>query len=266
MFWPYAAKAKVEHEWVTDHIELYLTFNHAMLRTRDPLADPPVYDVMPPLNTWLLDCDAVEASVVVSEWFDEFTLKLTSDALVSAPSNVELEYDGPDDNLCYKWGKRFEPWGPIVSVELPQVDSTPVELRYPTHATMFHPESVVIVGAGLVSANSTLQKFDLFAFQSPGSDGDSFEQSFFLKAGSYVFSVLGLGFTNRGLVDWYIDDVMIVSGQDWYASSLSYNVIKAASDISVALNGLHTLKAVINGKNPLSSGYYLYLTNYWFRL
>ena len=40
------------------------------------------------------------------------------------PDRVTLEYNGPDENLRITWDKQWEPWGPIVSVELPPVYTT----------------------------------------------------------------------------------------------------------------------------------------------
>ena len=263
---PYAAKATVQHVFVTDHIELYLTFDHPMLRTRYPLADPPAYEVMPPLSKWLLDCDAVDTDVTDSEWIDEYTLKLTSDTLTAAPSIVTLEYDGPDDDLCLVWNKQVYPWGPIPSIELPAVDSTPIALRYPAHATMFHMESTVLVGGSIATTLLDLQLYRFAAYQSPANDGDSFMQHIFLKAGSYTFDILGVTASSRPIVDWYIDDVLVIDGQDWYTAATVYNALISTPGITIDQNGLHTLKAVVNGKNPSSSGYGLRLTSFWFRL
>jgi hypothetical protein len=261
---PYAAKATVQHEFITDHIELYLTFDHPMLRTRDPLAAPPVFDVMPPLTKWLLDCDSVDTDVTASTWIDEFTLKLTSDTLTTAPADVELEYDGPDDDLCYKWGKRFEPWGPIPSTELPAVDPTPIANRYPTHATLWHDESTSLVGAVWAHTLFPAQRYNTFTMKATHANGDAFQQTFFLKAGTYTFSVLGRTTGGSGKIDWYIDNVKVVSLQDWFYGGELSNIIKTASSISVVGNGLHTLKGIINGKNVSSEDYAMLLTKYWF--
>jgi hypothetical protein len=112
---PYAYAPSINHVFDTDHLNLYLTFRHTMKRTSDPLADPVVYDVMPPLEKWLLEADEVPLAAVDSEWIDEFTLMLTSDEILVEPAGVELEYAGPDAGLMYKWNKQIEPWGPLES-------------------------------------------------------------------------------------------------------------------------------------------------------
>lgn len=263
---PYAAKATVEHQWVTDHVELYLTFEHPMLRTRDPLASPPVYDVMPPLSKWLLDCNAVDTDITESVWIDEYTLKLTSDTLTAAPSVVALEYDGPDDDLCLKWDKQVYPWGPIPSTELPAVDPTPIALRYPTHATLWHDEVAIISGSPLFLWVDAYNAYNLSVFQEPCSDGDTFSISLFLKAGTYTLNFLGWTGTNRGKIDWYLDNVKIITGQDWYAADAAVNTIFSTSNIVITTNGLHTIRGIVNGKNPASTDYYINLTKYWFTL
>ena len=118
---PYAAKATIEHEFDIDHLNVWLTFRHPMLRTLDPLASPPVYDVMPPLALWLLEVDDVPVDIVASEWQDEFTLLLTSDTVAAYPDEVTLVYDGPNENLKTTWGKQWEPWGAILSTDIASI-------------------------------------------------------------------------------------------------------------------------------------------------
>ena len=115
---PYAAKALVEHEFDTGHLHVWVTFSKPMTRSSDPLADPVVYDVMPPLTKWILDCDAVQIDIVDSAWLDEYTLLLTSDTLAASPSTVFLTYDGPDPDLRTVWEKQWYPWGAILSTDI----------------------------------------------------------------------------------------------------------------------------------------------------
>lgn len=116
--WPYAAKAIIQHEFDTDHLNIWLTFRHPMQRSEIPQAEPPVYDWMPPLHLWLLEADDVPVDITASEWQDEFTLLLTSDTVADPPNRVLLEYNGPDEKLCIAWQKQWEPWGPILSLDV----------------------------------------------------------------------------------------------------------------------------------------------------
>lgn len=116
--WPYAAKAVIQHEFDTDHLNIWITFRFAMDTTGDPLAEPVVHDVMPPLELWLVELDDVEKAVTASEWQDPWTLLLTVEDIWANPDRVLVEYDGPDENLRISWHKQWEPWGPILSLDV----------------------------------------------------------------------------------------------------------------------------------------------------
>lgn len=109
---PYAYGAKIEHEFDTDHLNIWLTFRHPMDQ-----------DLKPPLALWLLEADDVSVDITDSAWQDEFTLLLTSDTIVSYPERVLLEYNGPNSNLQTTWGKDWEPWGPILSTDIGKRDA-----------------------------------------------------------------------------------------------------------------------------------------------
>lgn len=116
--WPYAAKAVIQHEFDVDHLNVWVTFRHAMETTSDPLADPVVHDVMPPLELWLCEVDDVEMPVTVSAWQDAWTLLLTVPDIEVNPDRVLLEYAGPSELLRISWHKQWEPWGPILSLDV----------------------------------------------------------------------------------------------------------------------------------------------------
>jgi hypothetical protein len=118
MHWPYAAKAIIQHEWDTDHLNIWVTFWWAMNQTIKPLD-----------TKWIVKVDNVEKPVSVSAWQDAWTLLLTVPNVLSAPSRVLLEYKGPgpetynpaDPNrktLEITWTKQWEPWGPILSMDI----------------------------------------------------------------------------------------------------------------------------------------------------
>lgn len=110
---PYAAKAVIEHEFDTDHLNVFVTFRFTMDET-----------VKPPDALWICKVDAVEKAITASAWQDAWTLLLTVPDVVVLPERVTLKYDGPDKNLKITWDKQWEPWGPIVSIELPPVATT----------------------------------------------------------------------------------------------------------------------------------------------
>ncbi len=101
---PYAAKAIVEHEFDTDHLNIWVTFRFTMDVT-----------IKPANAKWIVEVDDVIKAVTASAWQDEWTILLTVDAIASIPDRVTLEYDGPDPNLRITWLKQWEPWGPILS-------------------------------------------------------------------------------------------------------------------------------------------------------
>ncbi|MBA7678087.1 hypothetical protein ES703_86358 [subsurface metagenome] len=108
--YPYAAKSFIQYEWWTPLLRLYLTFRHPMDQT-----------VKPHHDLWICKVDAVNKPIVLSAWVDEWTLVLLMVDIVARPDHVTLEYEGPDENLKTTWEKQWEPWGPIVCVELPPV-------------------------------------------------------------------------------------------------------------------------------------------------
>lgn len=101
---PYAAKAIIEHEFDTDHLNIWITFRFPMDQTTKPAN-----------NLWLCEVDDVAKVVNASAWQDEFTMLLTVNAIASIPTRVTVEYDGPDVTLKTTWEKQWEPWGPILS-------------------------------------------------------------------------------------------------------------------------------------------------------
>jgi len=104
---PYSAKAIVEHEFDTNHLNVYITFRFAMNE-----------DIKPTNNLWLVEVDDVPKNVTVSAWQDAWTLLLTVPNVLVYPDRVTLEYDGPSINLKITWKKQWEPWGPILSRDI----------------------------------------------------------------------------------------------------------------------------------------------------
>jgi hypothetical protein len=140
--------------------------------------------------------------------------------------------------------------------------------KYPSRAMMWHEEANILTGSEPFTRASytydTNQNYIYTALQDPDADGDSFTNSCMLEEGTYDLYILGAGELNNGKVDWYVDDVLIASGQDWYDTGPTYNVTKVVSGVSVVGSGRHVLKGVINGKNGSSIGYFLPLNKYWF--
>ncbi len=101
---PYAAKAIIEHEFDTDHLNIWITFRFTMNQNTKPA------------NTkWICEVDDVVKAVTVSAWQDPWTMLLTVPAIASIPDRVTIEYNGPLSSLVTTWNKQWEPWGPILS-------------------------------------------------------------------------------------------------------------------------------------------------------
>jgi hypothetical protein len=281
---PYAYAPSINHVFDTNHLNLYLTFSHPMKRTSDPLAEPVVYDVMPPLEKWLLEAGEIPLAAVASEWIDEYTLLLTSDEILAEPTGVTLEYDGPNAGLMYKWGKQIEPWGPLESYAgYPQMPkphksthenggSDEISLTglsgeniWPQRATMFHDESTVITGNALRFSIYTTQKYNYREYQYTPANANSFSNSFVIKNGTYSITFCGKTGSDFGKIDWYLDGVKIIEGQDWYSAASAENVEKTTINIAITTNGYHRLIGTVNGKNDSSTSYYIALTKYWLK-
>lgn len=116
--WPYAAKAIIEHEFDTNHLNIWVTFRFAMRIETIPPGETDPVPVMPPLELWLCYVDDVEMPVTASAWQDAWTLLLTVPEVEGLPDRVLLAYDGPDEDLRIRWTKQWEPWGPILSLDV----------------------------------------------------------------------------------------------------------------------------------------------------
>lgn len=138
-------------------------------------------------------------------------------------------------------------------------------MPFPTRAKMFHCDSIVLTGNGLVFNLDPNSLYNGNCFQDTSANADSFTSSFFLAAGTYNFEVLGTTAPNRPIVDWYVDGVIKVTGQDWYTAGIVPNVRKSNS-ITVTGNGQHILKGIVNGKNGSSSDFNLAIGTMDFRL
>lgn len=133
----------------------------------------------------------------------------------------------------------------------------------PKRAMLWHINSLVTYGNALTRSANNSQMFNQLSYQNAAANGDTFTQSFFLRAGTYTFKVLGEETVNSGKVDWTLDGESIAVGQDWVGAT-NYNVIKSVSDVVITEGGVHVLQGEISGKNAASGGYELKLTAMWF--
>lgn len=139
--------------------------------------------------------------------------------------------------------------------------------QYPTQAVMWHENCKM--GAGVTTLShviNTGQRYNGYSYLTGAGgvshNGDVFSQTCLLLAGTYAFAVYGVTYSTCGKIDWTLDGVSIVAGQDWYSASITPNVLKVNTGITVTGNGAHTLQGTINGKNGSGGGYDMYLTRY----
>lgn len=191
------------------------------------------------------------------------------------PSDVQECLDGALTTSTPAWAVALT--GDMTAITQADIKSDGKDLRqlvnagagtvatvdYPKRFTMWHDEALVTVGNALQSDYVAI-RYGSQSYQNTPANGNTFTQSFMLRAGTYTFSVLGGTANNEAKVDWYIDNVLAISAQDWYSVGTVSNVVKAVGSIVVSGDGFHTLKGVVNGKNGSSSDYYLPLTKYWF--
>jgi hypothetical protein len=85
-------------------------------------------------------------------------------------------------------------------------------------------------------------------------NGVSQETGLWLAGGTYTMIVHGYKGVDRGLIDWYIDEVKVVSLQDWYAAAGAVGSFET-NNIVIVGDGYHKLRAVVNGKNVSSSNF-----------
>jgi hypothetical protein len=124
---------------------------------------------------------------------------------------------------------------------------------------IFHRYALVIVGNALTLTHHASQDFSHYAYQSVAANGDTFSHQFYLASGVYTLNLHGLKVSDSGKIDWYIDNLQVVSGQDWYGAGTTYNHIKTAA-VTVKGHGRHVLKGVVNGLTAPSTGYAIKLT------
>ena len=133
----------------------------------------------------------------------------------------------------------------------------------PTRAVMWHEESTVVAGDALARTIETSAAYNYVMRQSSAAINDEFTNSFVVGEGTYTLYLLGATSAASGQVDWYVDDVLVASAQDWYSAEPAYNQTKTVADVVIAEGGYHVLKGIVAGKNASSSNYRLLLTKMW---
>jgi hypothetical protein len=134
---------------------------------------------------------------------------------------------------------------------------------YPTSATLWHDQSIPIVGDNIGKEHNANQRYHYFSYHSPlPADGDTFEQHFYLKGGTYDLYVLGARNPDQAKLDVFIDDIL-VANYNFYAGTTIFNW-ETINTVSVLGHGQHVLRGVINGRVPPSTNWRTRITKFWF--
>jgi hypothetical protein len=180
-------------------------------------------------------------------------------------SNFDTLYNDYNGNIT---NANFSASAGIVDTKLAQITtankvaSSALVNCFPQRATLWHDRATKITGNAFVNAVDTAKRYNTKTYQNTAANGDSFSNSFDLKAGTYTFYVLGYTTTTAGKIDWYVDGVKVVSLQDWYSDPAVENVVKSTASVIVTGDGYHQLIGTVNGKT--GSDYFIILTKYWF--
>lgn len=132
----------------------------------------------------------------------------------------------------------------------------------PTRHTFWHDESLVLTGGALNRVfDAANPMYSIRVLQSPGALNDSFTQSFLLKAGTYDLFMLHEVNTNRGIISWYIDDVLQGTIDTYNAVGSSNNF--SSIPVTVTTHGRHVIKGSVEGRNAASAGFQIIMVKYW---
>jgi hypothetical protein len=92
-------------------------------------------------------------------------------------------------------------------------------------------------------------------------NGDKFTFGVFLAAGTYTFYHMGRSQPEAGKLDWYVDEVLVASGRDWYAGTAAFKL--DSFSVAVLTSGYHTILMQVNGKHASSTDYRTIITKIW---
>lgn len=94
--------------------------------------------------------------------------------------------------------------------------------------------------------------------------GDYFQYEQFLPAYTYQLEALSRKGGGHGIWEFLLDDVSLGT-VDYRSASLIWEARLCFSDVVVASSGVHTVKVICVGKNPLATSYLGYFSDILFR-
>jgi hypothetical protein len=111
------------------------------------------------------------------------------------------------------------------------------------------------------AAHNVAQDLYYYCSMATYPNGASGSWDFVAAGGAVTFSVLGLTAANGGLVDWYLNGVLVAAAQDWYSVGTTFNIVKTFT--ATLPTGLNTLKYVVNGHSAGTGYAFLHSFVWW---
>ncbi len=112
---------------------------------------------------------------------------------------------------------------------------------------------VSISGSGFTTFFLSTAWFGIHNYQSTPAIGNSASTICLLAKGTYVFKLFCGKGTDRGIVEWYVNDVLIGT-EDTYSNTVTRVI--ASYVFNVPQTGSYNIRYVVTGKNGASSNFY----------
>ena len=93
------------------------TYEGTTVSIRIVFAKPMNQNVKPADELWLVELDDIETEITDSFWLDEYSLQLDIEDIDNRPATVIVSYLGPSPLLVTTWGKQWQPWSSINSID-----------------------------------------------------------------------------------------------------------------------------------------------------
>lgn len=154
----------------------------------------------------------------------------------------------------------------VTGAQLPTVNTTGSRPAFPKRWAIFGDDIITSVTmANNIAAGST-HNFGLYVGPTAANanDGDLYTADVWLEAGAYTLYHYSITTADSGKLDYYLDNVLVESGVDWYSAAGTFNVTKSFS-LTVPTSGYHILEMKVNGKNASATDYRVFFTKITFR-
>ena len=144
-----------------------------------------------------------------------------------------------------------------VTTTIPTINTTGSRPAYPRNATMWADEMVTAVTVTRTISTAQAYFYYFSATTANANDGDEYNFGFYLAAGEYTLSHLGVTSSGTGKADYYIDGVLQISAVDWYSPATVYNNVRSGT-VTIPTSGYHHLLVKVNGRT--GSDYVIFFT------